>query len=135
MASAEPVDSAMSDLAGQPSLPERIRDWLRDRAHQLTRERCPYCRATPVRSEAEMVVFTNKGYRFPRVSVTYCLMCSQLLAARLIDAEAPCTCNGHFESDIAESDTLPLKNPHRMTDIVFTSCATCGKILEARVHY
>ena len=112
-----------------------FREWLRERAHQFTRERCPYCRATPVQAEAEMVVFTNQGYRFPRVSLTSCLMCSQLLGARLLDDSPPCRCNGHFESDIAESDTLPLKNPHRMTDIVFTSCSTCGKVLEARVHY
>lgn len=113
----------------------RFEGWLRERAHQLTRERCPYCKATPVHSDAEMVVFTNRGYRFPRVGLTYCLMCSQLLGARLLDDSPPCTCAGHFESDIAESDTLPLKNPHRMTDIVFTSCSTCGKVLEARVHY
>lgn len=82
-----------------------------------------------------MVVFTNQGYRFPRVGVTYCLLCSQLLGAHLVDPEPNCQCNGHFESDVAESDTLSLRNPHRMTDIVFTSCATCGKVLEARVHY
>ena len=125
----------MANPAPDPSMGSRFRGWLRERAHQLSRERCPYCRATPVHPEAEMVVFTNRGYRFPRVSLTYCLMCSQLLGAHLLDDTPPCTCDGHFESDIAESDTLPLKNRHRMTDIVFTSCATCGKVLEARLHY
>jgi hypothetical protein len=88
-----------------------------------------------VHAEAELVVYTNAGYRFPRVAVTYCLMCSQLLGAHLLDTDPPCRCDGHFERDVAESDTLALKNPHRMTDIVFTSCATCGKVLDARVHY
>jgi len=125
----------MPNPGPHPSLGSRFRGWLGERAHQLTRERCPYCRSTPVRAEAEMVVFTNQGYRFPRVSLTYCLMCSQLLSAQLLDDGPACTCDGHFESDIAESDTLALKNPHRMTDIVFTSCSTCGKILEARAHY
>jgi hypothetical protein len=120
---------------GTPTPGDRIRGWLRERAHQLTRDRCPYCRSTPVYSVAEMVVFTNRGYRFPQVAITYCLICEQLLAAHLVDAEAPCTCGGRFESDIAESDTLPLRNPHRITDIVFTSCATCGKVLEAGIHY
>ena len=82
-----------------------------------------------------MVVFTNRGYRFPRVGVTYCLLCSQLLGARLLDGEPPCRCEGLFERDVAESDTLSLRNPHRLTDIVFTSCATCGTVLEARIHY
>jgi hypothetical protein len=121
--------------AGNPSPARRLRGWLRERAHQLTRERCPYCRSTPVSSIAEMVVFTNRGYRFPRVAITYCLICEQLLGAHLVEGEPPCSCDGHFESDIAESDTLPLKNPHRMTDIVFTSCATCGVVLEAGIHY
>ena len=118
-----------------PSAARRLRGWLKERAFQLTRQRCPYCRATPVSSIAEMVVYTNKGYRFPRVAITYCLMCEQLLGAALVDEPSPCGCTGHFESDIAESDTLGLKNPHRMTDIVFTSCATCGQVLEARIHY
>ncbi|MDQ6747855.1 MAG: hypothetical protein M3010_07115, partial [Candidatus Dormibacteraeota bacterium] len=114
---------------------KRLRGWLAERAFQMGRERCPYCRSTPLHSIAEMVVFTNRGYRFPRVAITYCLVCEQLLGAHLLDEEPPCGCGGHLESDIAESDTLPLKNPHRMTDIVFTSCATCGKVLEARLHY
>jgi len=114
---------------------DRFRGWLRERAFQMGRERCPYCRSTPLRAEAEMVVFTNRGYRFPRVALTYCLLCEQLLSAELADHEPPCACGSHLESDIAESDTLPLKNPHRITDIVFSSCAACGQVQEARVHY
>jgi hypothetical protein len=82
-----------------------------------------------------MVVFTNRGYRFPSVNLTYCLMCEQLLSADLADAVAVCDCRAHLESDIAESDTLPLRNPHRITDIVFSSCASCGQVQEARIHY
>ena len=102
----------------------------------MTRDRCPWCKATPVHSIAEMVVYTNRGYRFPTVGMTYCLICEQLLAAHLIEnGEPPCRCESHIESDIAESDTLGLKNPHRLTDIVFSSCSTCGKVLGAQVHY
>lgn len=43
--------------------------------------------------------------------------------------------HSHIKSDIAESDTLGLKNPHRLADIVFSSCSTCGKILAAQIHY
>jgi hypothetical protein len=84
-----------------------------------------------------MVVFTNTGYRFPTVAMTYCLLCEQLLGATMIDPGGgePCTCESHIESDIAESDTIGLKNPHRMTDIVFSSCSTCGRVLGAKVHY
>lgn len=117
------------------TLSARFRGWIKERVFQLTRERCPWCGATPVTSVAEMVVFTNGGYQFPSVVLTYCLMCEQLLTASLVDEGPPCTCGGRFESDIAESDTLPLKNPHRITDIVFTSCGTCGKVLEAGIHY
>jgi len=117
------------------SLAARFRGWLKERAFQAGREKCPWCRATPVQSIAEMVVYTNGGYHFPRVALTYCLLCSQLLNAHLVDEEPPCACGGRFESDIAESDTLPLKNPHRLTDIVFTSCATCGTVLAAGIHY
>jgi uncharacterized protein with PIN domain len=120
----------------QPSLGDRLRGWIRDRAWEATRERCPYCRATPLNTTAEMVVFTNSGYRFPSVTLTYCLMCEQLLSAALVDdGEPPCGCRSHLEFDIAESDTLPLKNPHRMTDVVFSSCASCGQIQEARIRY
>jgi hypothetical protein len=126
---------ARLDSRGGPSLTTRFSGWLKERVHQLARERCPYCRASPVHSIAEMVVFTNRGYRFPQVGITYCLMCEQLLGAHLVGDPPPCACAGHFESDIAESDTLRLRNPHRLTDIVFTSCSTCGQVLEARVNY
>ncbi|HEV3230727.1 MAG TPA: hypothetical protein VG245_00590 [Candidatus Dormibacteraeota bacterium] len=121
------------DAAG--SIAGRFRGWLRERAALAGRERCPYCRSTPLRSTAEMVVFTNRGYRFPNVALTYCLLCEQLLSAHLADDEPLCHCGSHLESDIAESDTLPLRNPHRITDIVFSSCAACGQVHEARVHY
>src|SRR5437660_6352800 len=110
---------------------ERLGEWLKERAYQLGRDRCPWCRATPVHAQVEMVVYTNSGYHFPKVAVTYCLMCEQLLGARLAEPPSPCQCTGHFESDIPESDTLGLRNPHRITDVVFTSCATCGAVLEA----
>ena len=114
----------------------RVGGWLRERAWQMTRERCPWCRSTPLHSVAEMVVYANKGYKFPKVGISYCLLCEQLLSAHLVDSgEPPCRCDSHIESDIAESDTLGLKNPHRMTDIVFSSCSTCGKILGAQVSY
>ncbi|MDP9326099.1 MAG: hypothetical protein M3O87_06150 [Candidatus Dormibacteraeota bacterium] len=120
----------------RPSLASRVGGWLRERAYQVGRQKCPWCRSTPVHSTSEMVVYTNKGYRFPTVGLTYCLICEQLLEAHLLETgEPPCTCDSHIESDIAESDTLPLKNPHRITDIVFSSCSTCGKILGAQVHY
>jgi hypothetical protein len=117
------------------SIASRFRGWLRERAHQLTRERCPWCGSAPLRATAEMVVFTNRGYRFPEVDLTYCLMCEQLLAAELSHHDPLCGCRSHLESDIAESDTLPLRNPHRITDIVFSSCAACGQVQEARVHH
>jgi hypothetical protein len=118
------------------SLATRLGGWLRERAFQMGRLRCPWCRSTPVHSTAEMVVYTNRGYRFPTVALSYCLVCEQLLDARLVESgEPPCRCDSHIESDIAESDTLGLKNPHRMTDIVFSSCSTCGKVLGAQVHY
>ena len=120
----------------RPTLASRVGGWLKERAYQMTRDRCPWCKSTPVHSIAEMVVYTNKGYRFPAVGMSYCLICEQLLDARLIETdEPPCTCDSHIESDIAESDTLGIKNPHRITDIVFSSCSTCGKILGAQVHY
>jgi hypothetical protein len=116
------------------SVLRRLGGWLRERGHQLTREQCPYCGATPVHSLAEMVVFTNGGYRFPKVALTYCLMCEQLLGAHLAEPAHRCNCASHIESDIAESDTLPLRNPHRITDIVFDSCARCGTILDCGIH-
>jgi hypothetical protein len=120
----------------RPTLASRVGGWLKERAYQMTRDRCPWCKSTPVHSIAEMVVYTNKGYRFPTIGMTYCLICEQLLDARLIETdEPPCTCDSHIESDIAESDTLGIKNPHRITDIVFSSCSTCGQILGAQVHY
>jgi hypothetical protein len=113
----------------------RFQGWLREQAFQMTRSRCPWCGASPVRSEAEMVVFTNSGYHFPEVALTYCLMCEQLLYAELVEQPEPCRCHAHVESDIAESDTLPLRNPHRITDIVFDSCARCGQVLDCSIHY
>ncbi|MHB8507239.1 MAG: hypothetical protein ACYDGR_01140 [Candidatus Dormibacteria bacterium] len=118
------------------ALGNRFRGWIREKAWEASRERCPYCRATPLNSMAEMVVFTNRGYRFPNVTLTYCLMCEQLLGATLVDDGEPlCRCQSHLEFDIAESDTLPLRNPRRMTDVVFSSCARCGQVQEARIHY
>lgn len=129
----------MAEAAPDPerqSLKNRVGDWFKERAYQMTRDRCPWCKATPLHSVAEMVVYTNRGYRFPRVSLTYCLICEQLLDARLIETgEPPCTCDSHIESDIAESDTIGLRNPHRMTDIVFSSCSSCGQILGAQISY
>lgn len=113
----------------------RISGWLREQTYQRTRPRCPYCRSTPVHSAAEMVVFTNSGYRFPTVNLTYCLVCEQLLGAELAEPVILCDCHAHVESDIAESDTLPLRNPHRITDIVFSSCASCGQVQAAQIHY
>ena len=109
----------------------RFRGWVKEKAFQLTRERCPYCGATPVRGIADMVVYTNGGYKFPVVAITYCVMCEQLLSAQLAEQPARCSCNAHVESDIAESETLPLRNPHRLMDIVFESCARCGLVLDA----
>ena len=119
----------------EPSLRRRVGGWIRERAYQMSRAKCPYCRSTPVHSTAEMVIYTNSGYKFPRVALTYCLLCEQLLGAQLIDREPACECAGHIESDIAESDTLGIRNPHRMTDIVFSSCSVCGQVLDAQVHY
>lgn len=118
-----------------PSLRRRLGGWFRERAYQMSREKCPYCGSTPAHSTAEMVLYTNSGYKFPTVALTYCLICEQLLGARLVDADPDCDCAGHIESDIAESDTLGIKNPHRLTDIVFSSCSVCGTVLEAQVHY
>jgi hypothetical protein len=129
------VEQAAGPNRQSKSLGSRFRGWLRERAFQLSRDKCPYCRSTPVHSTAEMVLYTNSGYKFPKVALTYCLICEQLLGAHLIDSEPPCSCAGHIESDIAESDTLGIRNPHRMTDIVFSSCSVCGKVLDAQVHY
>ncbi len=118
-----------------PGLRGRLGGWIKERAYQLTRDKCPYCGSTPVHSSSEMVLYTNSGYKFPTVSLSYCLICEQLLGAHLLGAEPPCRCAGHIESDIAESDTLGIRNPHRLTDIVFSSCSVCGQVLEAQVHY
>jgi hypothetical protein len=128
---AEAADRARPGL----SLRHRLGGWLRERAYQMSREKCPYCRSTPVHSTAEMVLYTNSGYKFPTVALTYCLICEQLLGAHLVDGEPACDCAGHIESDIAESDTLGIKNPHRLTDIVFSSCSVCGRVLDAQIHY
>jgi hypothetical protein len=123
-----------ADQEQRGSLPQRFSRWLEERTYDLTRSKCPYCRSTPVRGIAEMVVFTNSGYQFPRVALTYCLMCEQLLGAQLAEQAAPCEHASHIENDIADSDTLPLRNPHRITDIVFSSCAECGRILDCAIH-
>jgi hypothetical protein len=129
----------MAEAAETPregSLLSRVGGWLRERAYQAGREKCPWCRATPVHAVTDMVVFTNRGYRFPTVRITYCLICEQLLSAGLVEGDEPrCRCDSHIESDIAESDTIGLRNPHRLTDIVFSSCSSCGRILGAQVHY
>ena len=131
---AEPASEG-SDPTPRPSLGGRLGRWLRERAFQASRERCPYCRATPLHAVTEMVVFTNRGYQFPKVAVTYCVMCDQLLGAHLGETVEPCGCPANVESDIAESDTLPFRNPHRITDIVFDSCARCGLIHDCGIHY
>jgi hypothetical protein len=113
----------------------RLGRWFSRRVAEAGQERCPYCRASPLHSVAEMVVFTNCGYRFPRVAVTYCALCDQLLGAHLADQVAACGCAANVESDIAESDTLPFRNPYRLTDIVFDSCARCGQVHACGVHY
>ena len=94
---------------------------------------CPSCR-TSLRSDVvEMLLSTNRGYRFPQVRVLWCPTCAQTESVQL-DAYGPeCTCDAHLETDLADVNAVPCEQ--QLVSVIFESCSRCGQVREVYLNH
>jgi hypothetical protein len=107
--------------------------------HAATQERrtrpltCPSCRCA-VRSDViEMLLSTNRGYRFPRVLVLWCESCAQTLSVELDGYPPECSCDAHLETDLADHAAVPCEQ--QLVSVIFESCARCGQVREVYLNH
>ncbi len=107
--------------------------------HAATTERpvrppaCPTCRS-PLRNQTvEMVLSTNRGYRFPHVLLSWCPLCRQSVAVELDHYAKECACAAHLETDLADHGAVPCEQ--QLVSVVFESCSRCGQVREVYLNH
>jgi hypothetical protein len=104
--------------------------WIERAARPQT---CPACR-TQLRTERqEMLLSTNRGYRFPAVAVQWCPQCRQTVAVELDHYPRECRCDAHLETDIADHAGVPCEQ--QLVSVVFESCSRCGQVREVYLNH
>ena len=94
---------------------------------------CPWCHGGLRAEMVEMVLSTNRGYRFPHVLVLWCASCTQTISVQL-DAYPPeCDCDAHLETDLADHAAVPCEQ--QLVSVIFESCARCGQVREVYLNH
>jgi hypothetical protein len=94
---------------------------------------CPACR-TALRTETvEMVLSTNRGYRFPQVVLVWCPECRQSVFVELDHYPKECACDAHLETDLADHGAVPCEQ--QLVSVVFESCSRCGQVREVSLNH
>jgi hypothetical protein len=94
---------------------------------------CPACHGALRSQTMEMLLSTNRGYRFPAVAVQWCPACSQTLAVELDHYPEECRCDAHLETDLADHATVPCEQ--QLVSVIFESCARCGQVREVYLNH
>ncbi|HEV7678051.1 MAG TPA: hypothetical protein VGQ42_05750 [Candidatus Dormibacteraeota bacterium] len=109
-------------MAHSPATEQRVRP-----------QACPLCR-TPMRCDTmEMVLSTNRGYRFPAVDVLWCSACRQAVWVELDHYPKECGCGARLETDLADHAAVPCER--QLVSVVFESCARCGQVREVYLNH
>jgi hypothetical protein len=94
---------------------------------------CPACR-TPLRSDTmEMLLSTNRGYRFPQVQLLWCESCRQSESVWLSHYPPECTCDAGLETDLADHAAVPCEQ--QLVSVIFESCKRCGQVREVYLNH
>src|SRR5581483_3717429 len=68
---------------------------------------CPAC-SSQLRSDVlELLLSTNRGYRFPSVELLWCEPCRQSIAVQLDHYAPECSCDAGLETDLADHAEVP----------------------------
>jgi hypothetical protein len=94
---------------------------------------CPSCHAALRSDVVEMLLSTNRGYRFPRVAVQWCAACAQTVSVELDSYPPECACDAHLETDLADVDAVPCEQ--QLVSVIFESCARCGQVREVYLNH
>ena len=94
---------------------------------------CLICHGALRSDVVEMLLSTNRGYRFPRVSVLWCEACAQTVAVELDTYPAECACDAHLETDLADHASIPCEQ--QLVSVIFESCARCGQVREVYLNH
>jgi hypothetical protein len=94
---------------------------------------CPACRAALRSDVVEMLLSTNRGYRFPHVCVLWCTTCAQTVSVELDSYPPDCACDAHLETDLADHAAVPCEQ--QLVSVIFESCARCGQVREVYLNH
>jgi len=100
------------------------------RLGQLT---CPTCHGELRSDVMEMLLSTNRGYRFPHVQLLWCSACRQSVAVQLDDYPPECSCDAGLETDLADHAAVPCEQ--QLVSVVFESCKRCGQVREVYLNH
>ena len=94
---------------------------------------CPTCHV-PLRSDTlEMLLSTNRGYRFPQVQLQWCEPCSQSVFVELDHYPPECRCDAGLETDLADHASVPCER--QLVSVIFESCKSCGQVREVYLNH
>ncbi len=94
---------------------------------------CPACRAELRSDVVEMLLSTNRGFRFPRVQLLWCASCRQSVSVQLDTYSPECSCDAGLETDLADHDAVPCEQ--QLVSVVFESCKRCGQVREVYLNH
>jgi hypothetical protein len=94
---------------------------------------CLTCHGALRSDTMEMLLSTNRGYRFPAVSVLWCPPCSQTVSVELDHYPPECRCDAHLETDLADHAAIPCEQ--QLVSVIFESCSRCGQVREVYLNH
>ena len=94
---------------------------------------CLLCHGALRHDVVEMLLSTNRGYRFPSVRVLWCDACRQTVAVELDTYPPECSCEAHLETDLADVASVPCEQ--QLVSVIFESCARCGQVREVYLNH
>ncbi|HXA28787.1 MAG TPA: hypothetical protein VN193_08565 [Candidatus Angelobacter sp.] len=94
---------------------------------------CPACRTVLRTDVMEMLLSTNRGYRFPRVELMWCEACAQSVAVELDQYPRECACDAGLETDLADHAAVPCER--QLVSVIFESCKRCGQVREVYLNH
>jgi len=94
---------------------------------------CPAC-SSQLRSDVlELLLSTNRGYRFPSVELLWCEPCRQSIAVQLDHYAPECSCDAGLETDLADHAEVPCER--QLVSVIFESCKRCGQVREVYLNH
>jgi hypothetical protein len=94
---------------------------------------CSTCRSALRTDVMEMLLSTNRGYRFPRVELLWCEPCAQSVSVELDQYPKGCACDAGLETDLADHAAVPCER--QLVSVVFESCKSCGQVREVYLNH